>query len=118
MKFTMNTAMLMMGLKKVESRAMIAIRMYAQTSVKKLESDAKANARWTDRTGDARKRLIGYLTETPTAVRLNLSHGVDYGIWLELANEKRFAIVEPTIRMTSPYILRDFQGLLNRLGGV
>jgi len=31
-----------------------------------------------------------------TRIALKLSHGMDYGIWLELKNAGKFAIVRPT----------------------
>lgn len=100
---------------KTESKAILAIKMYAQTSVKKMEGDAKSQARWTDRTGHARQRLIGYVTDEFEGVRLNLAHGVDYGLWLEVANEKRFAIVEPIVRLSAPFILESYTNLLEKM---
>lgn len=92
-----------------------AVRMYAETQAKNLEGYAKEHRPWTDRTGDARKRLTGYVTEIPNGYRINLAHGVDYGIWLELAMEKRFAILEPTVRLRGPEVLRGLKNLLDRL---
>ena len=89
--------------------------MYAETQAKNLEGYAKEHRPWTDRTGDARKRLNGYVTEIPNGYRINLAHGVDYGIWLELAMEKRFAILEPTVRLQGPEVLRGMNRLLNEL---
>ena len=92
-----------------------AIKMYAETQAKKLEGQAKENRPWTDRTGDARKRLTGYVTTTSKGYRINLAHGVDYGIWLELAMEKRFAILEPTIRLEGPEVIRGMKNLFDKL---
>lgn len=92
-----------------------AVRIYAETQARNLEGYAKEHRPWTDRTGDARKRLTGYVTEIPNGYRINLAHGVNYGIWLELAMEKRFAILEPTVRLRGPEVLRGLQGLLDRL---
>ena len=47
-----------------------------------------------------------------TLVRITLSHGVSYGIWLELANEKNYAIVAPTVRDEGPRIVKDLSDLL------
>lgn len=90
-------------------------RMYAETQAKNLEGYAKENRPWTDRTGDARKRLTAYVTDIPNGYRINLAHGVDYGIWLELAMEKRFAILEPTVRLQGPEVLRGMNRLLEKL---
>ena len=91
------------------------VRMYAETQAKNLEGYAKEHRPWTDRTGDARKRLTGYVTEIPTGYRINLAHGVDYGVWLELAMEKRFAILEPTVRLQGPEVLRGLNQLMDKL---
>lgn len=91
------------------------LRMYAETQAKNLEGYAKEHRPWTDRTGDARKRLTAYVTDIPNGYRINLAHGVDYGIWLELAMEKRFAILEPTVRLQGPEVLRGMNRLLEKL---
>ena len=96
-------------------RAPIAIHMYAETAAKKLESSAKQHAPWTDRTGHARQRLTGKVEGVANGYKIILAHGVDYGIWLELAHEKRFATIEPTIQREGPQIMRGFTHLLERL---
>lgn len=93
----------------------VVVRMYAETQAKSLEGYAKEHRPWTDRTGDARKRLTGYVTETNTGYRITLAHGVNYGLWLELAMEKRYAILEPTIRLKGSEVLRGLKNLLDRL---
>ena len=68
-----------------------------------MEIFARQNAPWTDRTGAARAGLAGFADSTTGAGGLGkgtywagISHGVDYGIWLELRYNGRFAIVGPT----------------------
>lgn len=107
---------LIKGIYMIDKKADTAVKMFANTNAKVMETDAKEQARWTDRSSMARKSLRGYVEETPNGYKIILSHGVDYGIWLELANEKRYAIVEPIIRLTSPYIMRDFENLLEKMG--
>lgn len=92
-----------------------AVGMFASTEASRIEGDAKSQAKWTDRTGAARNRLKGSSEKINIGYRVQLSHGVDYGIWLELANEKRFAIVEPIIRLSAPYIMADFENLIGKL---
>jgi hypothetical protein len=104
------------GLKMFEDKANAAFRMYADTSAKKLESSMKENRPWTDRTGAARNRLRGTASTVKNGYEIKLAHGVDYGIWLELANEKRYAIIEPTIRLESPQVIKGFEKLLERFG--
>lgn len=47
--------------------------------------------------------------------RIYISHGVDYGKWLELAHERRYAILQETVQNVSPEILNGFTRLLGHL---
>ena len=114
--FRLDASELIEGISGFENRANAAIRAYAETSALKLQNNARQNARWTDRTGQARQRLTGTCLTAANGYRLELSHGVDYGIWLELANEKRYAIIPETINSTGGEIMSGFNNLLNRLG--
>ena len=57
-----------------------------------------ANAPWTDRTGRARRFMRGYVTKEKHRTIITFSHGqpIYYGVYLELKNGGRFAIVRPT----------------------
>ncbi len=73
--------------------------MYAllQNWAGQLEGYAKIHAPWTDRTGHARQGLHGGVEQEGDRLVLYLSHGVEYGIWLELAHGGNYAIVGPTV---------------------
>lgn len=62
-----------------------------------LEGYAKEHAPWTDRTGHARQSLHAGVEEQGDELILYLSHGVEYGIWLEVAHGGNYAIVRPTV---------------------
>ncbi len=62
-----------------------------------LEGYAKTHAPWTDRTGHARQSLHGGVESSDDKLVLYLSHGVEYGIWLEIAHGGNYAIVRPTV---------------------
>lgn len=116
MNFKLDAESLLNGLANFETRAQAAIRMYAETSALKLQNYAKEKARWTDRTGHARQRLKGEALTVTNGYKLRLAHGVDYGKWLELAHEKRFAIIMETIEIVgSSEILPGFERLLERV---
>lgn len=73
-----------------------------------LESKARDNAIWEDRTGDAREGLHATtLRPKPGEVSLMLSHGVEYGKWLELIQNGRFAVIEKTLAEEAPRIIRN-----------
>jgi len=86
-----------------------------------LESYAKENAPWTDRTANARQALRSYNgTDAPAGypssqqlaqdvVELFLSHGMEYGISLETKWQGRYAIIYPTLEAHLPEIKRMIQ---------
>lgn len=117
--FTTDTKKLSAGVSGFEKRFFAAVEKFAGTSAGQLESYAKKNARWKDRTGDARRRLKGDYERTKTGYQLSLAHGVKYGIWLELAMERRYAIIEETIeKVGQDEIMPAFKGFLDKLGGM
>lgn len=102
----------------METQAQASLRKYADSSAKKLESYAKRNARWKNHTGDARRRMKGDVLQVSGGYKLRLAHGVNYGIFLEMANERKFAIIEETIeRVGSEEIMPGLKNLMERLGG-
>lgn len=106
------------GLENFGAKAEAAFAMYAKTSALKLQNYARKNRPWTDRTGTARQRLTGSSSKTAHWYVLSLAHGVNYGVFLELAHEKNFAIIMPTIEQVGANeIMPGFKGLLDRLGG-
>ena len=107
---------LLANLENAETKSQVAIRMFAQEGAKKFENHAKKNRPWTDRTGMARKSLNATTEKIDNGIRITLAHGVDYGLWLELAHEKRFAIVKPTIELRGNEVLKGYADLLNKMG--
>jgi hypothetical protein len=115
MKLNFNCESMIKHLEEMPYKTDAAIKMFAETNALVLQNEARQKAPWQDRTGHARQRLRGYSTHTISGYRINLAHGVDYGLWLELAHEKRFAILEPTITLSSPRIMTEFQGFMSKL---
>lgn len=79
-----------------------------------MEAWAKANAPWTDRTGAARATLHASVEESGFAIgQIVLAHGVDYGVWLEIAHGGQYAIIAPAIDMWGPIFMQDIQRIVN-----
>ena len=72
----------------------------------KMEGYAKTHAPWTDRTSHARQSLHGGVDTRGDQQVLYLSHGVEYGINLELDHGGNYAIVGPTADAHLPRIRR------------
>lgn len=117
--FIFDASDLQKGLLGMESKAKVAIEMKVDQCAKDLVVDAKLKAPWTDRTGQARRMLNSYFYELQSGgYRIALSHGVNYGIWLELAHEKNFAIIQPTIETTGRNkIIPSFEKFMEKLKG-
>ncbi len=79
-----------------------------------VENWMKANAKWTDRTGNARQTLWSDVDDvTNQMVRIIFSHGMYYGIFLEVNNAGRFAIIDPALDHFAPLIWADVQRMLS-----
>lgn len=103
---------LLANLESAETKSQVAIRMYAQEGAKKFENYAKNHRPWTDRTGCARQRLVGWVEVMANKVRIHIGHGVDYGVYLELCHEKRYAILQPTVNAMSKEVLEGYETLM------
>jgi hypothetical protein len=64
---------------------------------KEVEEYAKNNAPWENRTGDAREGLTALGDQRLTSYTITLFHTVDYGIWLEVRWDGKYAIIMPTM---------------------
>lgn len=93
-------------------RQKMAIQIYADTAAKKMMKEAKRNAPWIDRTGHARQNIEGSSGWEGDKHRIVLSGGMDYSVYLELAHEKKYAILKPTIDKNAAEILRGYQRLV------
>lgn len=95
---------------KMKMRA--AMGLYTDSAAKKMEADAKTNAPWQDRTTNARNSIQGTWTWVGDDLFIFLSGNIDYFIYLELAHEKKYAILVPTIEKYGPKVIEGFQRLV------
>ena len=112
MSFKFDASNLIKGLADREIKTRAALGLYADTVAKKMESHAKSNKPWVDRTGRAKQSLNSSWKWVGDVARVELSHGVDYGVYLEFCNEKRYAIISPTIDKISPQAIRGLNKIL------
>lgn len=63
-----------------------------------IESWMKANAPWTDRTGNARQGLYAEVEQLITdMVSIVIGGRVSYTYWLEVANQGKYAVIAPAL---------------------
>lgn len=88
-------------------------RRIAHKHAAEMEAWAKSNAPWQDRTGAARAGLKATVEDNDLVAEITLAHGVDYGVWLELAHGGKNAIIAPAIDHFAPRVWRDIQNMMN-----
>ena len=76
---------------------------------------ARSNARWADRTGNARNGLFAKASRNGNSHEIVLYHTVPYGIWLEVRWAGKYAIIVPTIQTQAPKVMGSVQNLMARL---
>ena len=108
--FRFDVSKLTKGLAEIKTKA--ALDLYSDSVAKKMESYAKQNRKWQDRTDSARQRLTGSWERYSNGTKVAISHGVDYGVYLELCNEKRYAILKETVDKISPEALKGLNKIL------
>lgn len=97
---------------KVIAKQRAAIGLYADTAAKKMEAEAKKKAPWTDRTANARNSIQGDFGWEGNQCKIVLAGNVDYFVYLELAMEKKYAILKPTIVRNAPEVIKGYQRLV------
>jgi hypothetical protein len=86
----------------------------------------KHKAPWTDRTGAARSGLVSVAEHSGTAAmtggatgfsqhKITMAHGVDYGIWLEIAHLGKYQIIMPTLVATAQELMKAFSGMFGKM---
>ena len=90
-------------------RAMVAV---VGRTAPQAEAWMKSNARWTDRTGNARNGLGAQPSLSRNKAALVLYHSVPYGIYLELRWAGRYAIIRPAIEHFGPIMMQSLSRLL------
>jgi hypothetical protein len=81
-----------------------------------IEAHLKTKAPWTDRTGNARTGLAAQaVKETDDVYSIVMTYSVRYGIFLEVCNDGKYAIVKPTLAVYGPKVIAMTNKLLDRL---
>ena len=99
------------SLKAWADRRRGAIIALAQDWAGTLEAKAKEDRPWTDRTSNARTGLFGAVEVKGQQVLIRLGHSVEYGVFLELAQDGKYAILKPTLDAAVPDIYATYKRL-------
>jgi hypothetical protein len=94
--FTIDRDTLTASLATMDSRVQRAVNLVFDYMETATESKMRADAPWTDRTGNARAGLRARHVGSGDEHTLVLFHTMDYGFWLEVAHDGQYAIIGPT----------------------
>ena len=75
----------------------------------------KANAPWTDDTAAARTGLVALPFSVGKSHEILMAYSVTYGIWLEVANSGRYAVISPAMRIVGAKVMQDLQNLIDKM---
>lgn len=94
-----------------ESQGNIIARVVDE-HVPEVESYGKSHARWSDRTGMARAGLTAKSFHQGGDHGITFYHTVDYGIWLEVRWNGKYAIILQTIDVQGKVLMKKLEGAL------
>lgn len=103
------------GLKTMNGKLNRAVGATMEYHAPGAESHAKNNAPWTDQTSNARNGLSARAYHDGSVHGIVVFHQVPYGIWLEVKQEGRFAIIMPTVLAYGPRVMQTLTNILGRL---
>jgi hypothetical protein len=93
-----------------------AIGLYMHYQAPKVQDYMRGNAKWTDRTGNARGGLFAkYDNLSEGTFGITLYHTMPYGIWLEVKHSGQYAIIFPTVSHEGQRIFEGIRGLLAKI---
>lgn len=84
----------------------VGLTAYGRVAAAKMESEAKQNKPWTNRTGDAVKSIKGSSGFEGNDLVIAISGGMPYSPELELAREKKYAILYPTLQQNKNDLIK------------
>lgn len=115
-KYSIDVSKVLKGITDFEGAFDKALMVFAQSGAQKMEQYAKKNRKWTDRTGRARQSLKGSAFRIDNGYRIQIAHGVYYGVYLEYAHERKYAILERTItKVGMEQIMPAFHNFLDAI---
>ena len=113
MRFEVNVQEFIGNLDRLNNRMLAATRLYAETSAQQMEAYAKQNAPWKDITGISRQTISHDVKSERYKQTIILRGGVSAHFpYLELAFERRYAIIEPTLIKMAPGIVKGWRKVI------
>lgn len=100
------------NLQAFQARTLAALENLGEHYAAKMEGDAKRDAPWTDRTGAARQGMFGGVQSRESTILVRLSGSEGHNVYLELANQGKYAVIEPTVKRHAPDFFKDAERVI------
>lgn len=89
------------------------IEAVSRVGASTIQNYARREARWINRTGNARAGLnAGNFWQSPEVMIIFLAHAVSYGVYLELCNDGAYAILEEAINVHREEIYNNLKRII------
>ncbi len=85
---------------------------YAGRAINIFRQKQSADGVWTNRTSQALKKMFAKPFVDKQEIGFFLSHGVEYGIYLEVANDRRFEVIRPIMLDLAPKFIADARKII------
>lgn len=118
MKVEYNDKILRRNTKNFNNDLRRAIKITMDRHAQETVGWMKTNARWTDRTGAARSGLTATTLSGANFEEILLAYSVDYGIWLEIANDRQYSIITPAMRIMGDMLMKRMEYLIDRMHNI
>lgn len=96
-----NTPIVLIAIENIYRRKVAALyaesKRLAQQAVQELQSNQANNAYWNNQTYQALERIFADAFQDADAVGFFVAHGVEYGVWLEIANDRQHEALRPIV---------------------
>ncbi len=122
--FSFDTRSIIAFIEALKRRSHGSIINAGQQSADKMVQYAKENARWTDRTGNARRTIAPVnLFGEPDSKQANYYYigvcgNMPYSVSLELGHSGKYAILQPTVDKFAYKITDEIRNAISRQEGV
>jgi len=104
----------LINLNKWAMEKRVGIEGLGRVGATNMTNYARKNKRWQDRTGNARAGLHGSsFWQNPFMLIIFIAHAMEYGIFLELAHDGKYAILEEAANSQSKTIYEGAKRIMN-----
>lgn len=94
---------------EIKQRSMFAAEQVAKSTAARMEGEAKRNAPWTDRTGNARQTIRGVSGWAGKKLRCGVTGNMEYSPYLELTHAGQNAVIWPTVQANKQKIMDAYR---------